>query len=67
MNSSIKWGLIAGAAVAVVAAVRARQTYRQASVEDAHQEDRLNEALEDSFPASDPPAHTPTMASAVGV
>lgn len=55
MSKNMMWGLIAVAAGAGVAAVlmpQARNRRREAE----RQESRVDEASEDSFPASDPPS-----------
>ncbi len=65
MNRSVFW---AGVAAGSVAAVFAYKAVRQALIEAdrvAREEDMINETLDDSFPASDPPSYTPTAGSQV--
>ena len=64
MNQALKWTALAGVAGALLVyrAIRQRVTIlRQALTED----EMLTSELEDSFPASDPPSHTPTLGSQV--
>jgi hypothetical protein len=59
MSRLMKWTALSGAA-AVLVYVAVRQ--RLSMVRDMlAQDDRLTEALEESFPASDPPSQTPTI------
>jgi hypothetical protein len=64
MNQALKWTALASVASALLVyrAIRQRVTIlRQALTED----EMLTSELEDSFPASDPPSHTPTLGSQV--
>lgn len=64
MNQALKWTALASVAGALLVyrAIRQRVTIlRQALTED----EMLTSELEDSFPASDPPSHTPTLGSQV--
>lgn len=60
MNKLI-WAAVAGAA-AVIAYKVTRQNLRLAEA-SAHQEDLVDQMLDDSFPASDPPSNTPIASS----
>ncbi len=64
MNQAIKWTALASVAGAlfVYRSVKQRVAIlRQALTDD----EMLTSELEDSFPASDPPSHTPTLGSQV--
>jgi hypothetical protein len=63
MNRSTFWVTILGAGVASAVAyhfIRQQIEFAEACARD---EERLNETLDDSFPASDPPSFTPAAAS----
>jgi hypothetical protein len=64
MNQAIKWTALASVAGALLVYRSVKQRVailRQALTED----EMLTSELEDSFPASDPPSHTPTLGSQV--
>jgi hypothetical protein len=59
LSKNVMWGILAVAAGAGLAAVfmpHARSRWASEPVDD--QSDRVDEASEESFPASDPPAHS---------
>ena len=66
MQRSLKWSLIVGVAVAATTAVRVMKREMARRDHDNAREAALNEALDGSFPASDPPAHTAVLGSAAG-
>ncbi|MEO8481625.1 MAG: hypothetical protein ABI634_05395 [Acidobacteriota bacterium] len=64
MTQAIKWTALASVAGALLVYRSVRQRVailRQALTED----EMLTSELEDSFPASDPPSHTPTLGSQI--
>jgi hypothetical protein len=64
MNHAIKWTTLAGLAGAMLVYRAVKQ--RVVILHRAFTEDEmLTNELEDSFPASDPPSHTPTLGSQV--
>ena len=63
MNRSVFWLTIIGAGVASALAYRVVRQQLEFVEACARDEDRLNETLDDSFPASDPPSFTPAAAS----
>ena len=67
LSKNMKWGLLAMAAGAGLAAVLlppARSRWRSQSTSD--ESDRVDEASEDSFPASDPPSQSVPTAATTG-
>lgn len=67
MTRGTRWGMIAGAGAALGMAfltVRRRDAARLREAV-ARRDDQVTEELDESFPASDPPSHTPTMGSSV--
>ena len=67
VSTSVKWGLLAVAAGAGLAAVLlppARSRWKQQSTSDDSA--RVDEASEDSFPASDPPSQSVPSAATTG-
>jgi hypothetical protein len=64
MTHALKWTALASLAGALIVYRAVRQ--RVAILREALTEDEmLTSELEDSFPASDPPSHTPTLGSQV--
>lgn len=64
MTQAIKWMALAGVAGAIL--VYRAVSQRVAILHQALTEDEmLTSELEDSFPASDPPSHTPVLGSQV--
>ncbi|HWB29276.1 MAG TPA: hypothetical protein VG736_02150 [Vicinamibacterales bacterium] len=61
MSQIWKWTLVVGAAGAVLVYRSVRQRLEILHSAFTHGDDMLNEALDESFPASDAPAHTPTV------
>lgn len=59
MRRQIGWAL---AGIAALFAYRAASRRKVAVA--AHDDDLINQAIDDSFPASDPPSFTPAAASA---
>ena len=57
---------VAGASVAAVLAYKAIRRSMDEAQRFAREDERINEASDDSFPASDPPSFTPTGGSSVG-
>jgi len=67
MSKNMMWGMLALAAGAGVAAVlmpSARNRWRDTA--HADESDRIDEASEDSFPASDPPSFSAPAVSVPG-
>ena len=65
MNRGAKWGMLIGTGAALgmtFLTMRRRNAYQLA---EAYRDDRVTEASDESFPASDPPSHTPTIGSSV--
>ncbi len=65
MNRGVKWGMLIGTGAALgmtVLTMRRRGATREAVT---HRDDQVTEASDESFPASDPPSHTPTIGSSV--
>jgi hypothetical protein len=66
MSRHVMWGLIALAAGAGVAAVLMPATRNRWSERDRDESARVDEASEDSFPASDPPSFSAPAVSVPG-
>lgn len=64
MNRAFKVGLVVGAAVAGASVVRAIKQTASRRRDAQSRDELLNEAIDESFPASDPPSHTATTAAA---
>jgi hypothetical protein len=61
MSQLWKWTALAGASAAVLVYVSVRQRVSMLREMMSHEDERVTEALEESFPASDPPSQTPTI------
>jgi hypothetical protein len=66
MSKNMMWGLIALAAGAGVAAVLMPATRKRWSQQLSDESARVDEASEDSFPASDPPSFSAPAVSVPG-
>ena len=69
MNRHVKWGILLGAAGAVGIVLQTMRLRRAARTPQlvVRRDEQVTEASEDSFPASDPPSHTPTIGSSVSL
>jgi hypothetical protein len=66
MNRQLKWASVVGAGIATWYAMRSRRRRSDSiGTQISIHEDDVLLASEDSFPASDPPAYTPTRGSQV--
>jgi hypothetical protein len=66
MIRGTRWGLLLGAGAALGMVVHTMRRRSARWREDADRADRqVTEASDESFPASDPPSHTPTVGSNV--
>lgn len=67
MNHRLFWAsVVAGSAAAIVAYRAVRRAVAEVD-RVAREEEMINDTLDDSFPASDPPSYTPTGGSTVRV
>lgn len=67
VSKNVVWGLVAMAAGAGLAAVlvpSVRSRWNAPGTDDL--DDRVDEASDESFPASDPPSHSVTTAATAG-
>lgn len=66
MNRNMLWGSLVGASVMAVLAYKGMHMRRHRHENGATTADDLvNQSVDDSFPASDPPSYTPTGGSTV--
>ena len=67
MNQRLFWAsVVAGSAAAIVTYRAVRRALAEVD-RVAREEEMINDTLDDSFPASDPPSYTPTGGSTVRV
>jgi len=65
MFRASRWGLLMGVGAALGMVVHTLRRRRATLRDHAVQDERVTEASDESFPASDPPSHTPTVGSQV--
>ena len=67
MNRGMKWGMLisTGAALGTAFLTMRRRGATRLREAVARRDDRVTEELNESFPASDPPSHTPTIGSRI--
>lgn len=66
MNRTTFWTTVIGAGAAAALAYQVVHRSRVACAAARRDDDRVNQAIDDSFPASDPPSYTPTSGTTVG-
>lgn len=67
MNRGTRWGVLigTGAALGMTFLTMRRRGATRLRQAVTHRDDQVTEASDESFPASDPPSHTPTIGSSV--
>jgi len=67
MNRGTMWGMLisTGAALGMAFLTMRRRSATRLRQAVTHRDDQVTEESDESFPASDPPSHTPTSGSSV--
>jgi len=67
MTRNLKWGMLlsTGAALGTAFLTMRRRGATRLRQAVARGDDRVTEESDESFPASDPPSHTPTIGSSI--